>query len=73
MHELKFHLLLVTQGDELLRTEDILSIIEDQGDSIALVMFSGESKFIFSAKRGKVIFGDWLYAIHQSVHLSLSK
>ena len=31
-----------TQGEELLRTEDILSIIEKQGDSIALVMFSGE-------------------------------
>lgn len=36
----------VTQGEELLRTEDILSIIEDQGDSIALVMFSGKSKFM---------------------------
>ncbi|XP_068761362.1 kynureninase-like [Montipora capricornis] len=27
-------------GEELLRTEDILSMIEEQGDSIALVMFS---------------------------------
>ncbi|KAJ7389149.1 hypothetical protein OS493_033235 [Desmophyllum pertusum] len=29
------------EGEELLRTEDILSIIEDQGDAIALVLFSG--------------------------------
>ena len=39
--------LCVTQGEELLRTEDVLSIIEDQGDSIALVMFSGKSTYIF--------------------------
>ena len=32
----------LTQGEELLKTEDILSVIEEQGDSIALVMFSGE-------------------------------
>lgn len=45
MHEFEsFATLFVTQGEELLRTEDILSIIEDQGDSIALVMFSGKSK-----------------------------
>jgi hypothetical protein len=29
------------QGEETLRTEDILNIIEEQGDTIALVMFSG--------------------------------
>lgn len=29
------------KGEELLRTGDILSMIEEQGDSIALVMFSG--------------------------------
>lgn len=45
MHEFEsFATLFVIQGEELLRTEDILSIIEDQGDSIALVMFSGKSK-----------------------------
>ena len=31
-----------TQGEELLRTEDIVSLIEEQGDSIALVMFGGK-------------------------------
>lgn len=30
------------QGEELLRTDDILSLIEEHGDSIALVMFSGK-------------------------------
>ena len=30
------------QGEELLRTEDIVSLIDEQGDSIALVMFSGQ-------------------------------
>lgn len=29
------------KDEEILRTEDIISIIEEQGDSIALVMFSG--------------------------------
>ena len=33
--------LLVIQGEELLRTEDVVSLIEEQGESIALVMFSG--------------------------------
>lgn len=29
------------QGEESLRTEDILEVIEKEGDSIAVVMFSG--------------------------------
>ncbi len=29
------------QGEETLRTEDILAVIEREGDSIAVVMFSG--------------------------------
>lgn len=29
------------QGEETLRTEDILQVIEEEGDSIAVVMFSG--------------------------------
>lgn len=29
------------QGEETLRTEDILEVIEKEGDSIAVVMFSG--------------------------------
>ena len=43
----------VTQGEELLRTEDILSIIEDHGDSIALVMFSGKSTINLFTKMAK--------------------
>lgn len=33
--------LLAVQGEETLRTEDILEVIEKEGDSIAVVMFSG--------------------------------
>lgn len=32
---------LIFQGEETLRTEDILRVIEEQGDSIAVVMLSG--------------------------------
>lgn len=32
---------LPVQGEETLRTEDILDVIEKEGDSIAVVMFSG--------------------------------
>ena len=32
------------QDESCLRTEDILKIIEEQGDSIALIMFSGNKK-----------------------------
>lgn len=32
---------LCVQGEETLKTEDILEVIEKQGDSIAVVMFSG--------------------------------
>ena len=30
------------KGEDILRTEDIISLIEEQGDSIALVLFSGK-------------------------------
>ena len=32
------------QDESCLRTEDILKIIEEQGDSIALIMFSGNDQ-----------------------------
>lgn len=32
---------MIFQGEETLRTEDILRLIEEQGDSIAVVMLSG--------------------------------
>lgn len=35
------HCLCVLQGEFTLRTEDILRVIEEQGDSIAVVMLSG--------------------------------
>lgn len=62
------------EGEELLRTEDILSIIEEQGDSIALVMFSGvqyytgqyfDMKTITAAaqKKGCVVGWDLAHAV----------
>ena len=33
--------LAAAQGEETLRTEDILDVIEKEGDSIAMVMLSG--------------------------------
>jgi len=37
------------QGEHTLRTEDILAKIEEEGDSIALVLFSGKltDKYLF--------------------------
>lgn len=35
-------LCLFIQGEELLRKEDIVSLIEEQGESIALLLFSGQ-------------------------------
>lgn len=32
---------MIFKGEETLRTEDILRVIEEQGDSIAVVMLSG--------------------------------
>lgn len=29
------------QGEETLRTEDILAVIEKEGDSVAVILFSG--------------------------------
>lgn len=62
------------EGEELLRTEDILSIIEDQGDSIALVMFSGVQYYTgqyfdvknitaFAQKKGCVVGWDLAHAV----------
>ena len=31
----------LSQGEELLRTEDILSVIAEQGDSIAVILLPG--------------------------------
>ena len=57
----------VTQGEELLRTEDILSIIEDQGDSIALVMSSGKSTICLFTKMAKCDIFYCLIVSHTSV------
>ncbi|XP_031548859.1 kynureninase-like [Actinia tenebrosa] len=62
------------KGEETLKTEDILKVIEEQGDSIALVMFSGvqyytgqffDMKTITSAaqKKGCVVGWDLAHAV----------
>ena len=37
----KCHFCLVFQGESILRTEDILAKIEEEGESIAVICFSG--------------------------------
>lgn len=41
VNEIKFNLIFWIQGEEIIRTEDILNIIEKEGDSIAVILFGG--------------------------------
>jgi kynureninase len=64
------------QGDFFLREEDILEVIEKQGSSIALVIFSGVQYYtgqwfpmqsITKAAKAQVCFSFFFFPVHRGV------